>query len=147
MTGPATVFDKPTDYIGKSIPRSDASRLLRGKGHYVDDIQLPRMVHAVFLRAPHAHAKIISIDIKEAEKAKGVIAIYTGNDIAKHVEPYVGVLSHLPGLRSPAQYPLAVDVARWQGEPVAVVVCSSRALGEDALELINISYEFFIKFF
>ena len=141
MTGPATVFDKPTDYIGKSIPRSDASRLLRGKGHYVDDIQLPRMVHAVFLRSPHAHAKIISIDIKEAEKAKGVIAIYTGNDIAKHVEPYVGVLSHLPGLRSPAQYPLAVDVARWQGEPVAVVVCSSRALGEDALELINISYE------
>ena len=99
------------------------------------------MVHAVFLRSPHAHAKIISIDIKEAEKAKGVIAIYTGNDIAKHVEPYVGVLSHLPGLRSPAQYPLAVDVARWQGEPVAVVVCSSRALGEDALELINISYE------
>ena len=58
--------------FGKSIPRSDASRLLRGKGHYVDDIQLPRMVHAVFLRSPHAHAKIISIDIKEAEKAKGL---------------------------------------------------------------------------
>ena len=55
MTGPATVFDKPTDYIGKSIPRSDASRLLRGKGHYVDDIQLPRMVHAVFLRSTQAH--------------------------------------------------------------------------------------------
>ena len=141
MSGPATIFDKPRDYIGKSIPRSDAARLLRGQGRYVDDMQLPRMVHAVFLRSPYAHAKINSIDVSEATQAAGVIAVYTGKDIAKHVEPYIGVLSHLPGLRSPAQYPLAVDVARWQGEPVAVVVCTSRALGEDALELINISYE------
>ncbi|MDC0971484.1 xanthine dehydrogenase family protein molybdopterin-binding subunit, partial [Alphaproteobacteria bacterium] len=141
MSGPATIFDKPRDYIGKSIPRSDAARLLRGQGRYVDDMQLPRMVHAVFLRSPYAHAKINSIDVSEATQAPGVIAVYTGKDIAKHVEPYIGVLSHLPGLRSPAQYPLAVDVARWQGEPVAVVVCTSRALGEDALELINISYE------
>ena len=74
MTGPATVFDKPTEYIGKSIPRSDASRLLRGKGHYVDDIQLPRMVHAVFLRSPHAHANIISIDIK-----RPVVTKYKGD--------------------------------------------------------------------
>ena len=141
MSGPATIFDKPRDYIGKSIPRSDAARLLRGQGRYVDDMQLPRMVHAVFLRSPYAHAKINSIDVSEATQATGVIAVYTGKDIAKHVEPYIGVLSHLPGLRSPAQYPLAVDVARWQGEPVAVVVCTSRALGEDALGLINISYE------
>lgn len=141
MTGPASVFDKPTDYIGKSIPRSDAARLLRGQGRYVDDMQLPRMVHAVFLRSPLAHAKINSIDVSKAAQARGVIAVFSGMDIAQHVEPYVGVLSHLPGLRSPAQYPLAVDVARWQGEPVAVVVCTSRALGEDALELIDVSYE------
>ena len=141
MTGPATVFDKPTDYIGKSIPRSDAARLLRGQGRYVDDIQLPRMVHAVFLRSPYAHAKINAIDISQAMKLSGVVAIFTGKDIAQHVEPYVGVLSHLPGLRSPAQYPLAVDVARWQGEPVAVVICASRASGEDALEHIRVDYE------
>ncbi len=141
MTGPVTVFDKPTDYIGKSIPRSDAARLLRGRGRFVDDMQLPRMVHAVFLRSPYAHAKINAIDISQAIKLQGVVAIYTGKDIAQHVEPYVGVLSHLPGLRSPAQYPLAVDVARWQGEPIAVVICASRALGEDALEHIRVDYE------
>ena len=141
MSGPATIFDKPSEYIGKSIPRSDAARLLRGQGRYVDDMQLPRMVHAVFLRSPYAHAKIKSINTSNAAEATGVIAVYTGNEIAQHVAPYVGVLSHLPGLRSPAQYPLAVDVARWQGEPVAVIVCTSRALGEDALELIEIDYE------
>ena len=85
MTGPATVFDKPTDYIGKSIPRSDASRLLRGQGRYVDDMQLPRMVHAVFLRSPYAHAKINSIDISQAIDLQGVVAIYTGRHIAQHV--------------------------------------------------------------
>ena len=84
MSGPATIFDKPRDYIGKSIPRSDAARLLRGQGRYVDDMQLPRMVHAVFLRSPYAHAKINSVDISAAKAHDGVVAIFTGQDIEKY---------------------------------------------------------------
>ncbi|MCZ8153364.1 MAG: hypothetical protein O9292_13370, partial [Rhodobacteraceae bacterium] len=63
MTGPATIFDRPNRYIGKAEPRADAARLLAGRGRFVDDIQLPRMVHAAFLRSPHAHARIVSLDV------------------------------------------------------------------------------------
>ncbi|MEM6634584.1 MAG: xanthine dehydrogenase family protein molybdopterin-binding subunit [Pseudomonadota bacterium] len=141
MTGPLTVFDRPNTYIGRSVPRPDARRLSEGRGRYVDDKVLPRMVHAAFLRSVHAHAKITSIDLTEARAAPGVIAAWTGADLAEHVEPYVGVLSHLAGLRSAPQMPLAVDVARWQGEPIAMIVATSRAAAEDALALIDVDYE------
>ena len=140
MSGPLSVFDKPNSYIGKSVPRPDAKRLLQGRGRYVDDVQLPRMVHAAFLRSPYAHAQIVSIDITAARKLDGVVAVYCGKDMQAHVTPWVGVLSHLEGLRSAEQMPMAIDVARWQGEPVAMVVASSRALAEDACELIEIEY-------
>ena len=78
MTGPAHIFDKPNRYIGKSSPRADAARLLQGRGKFVDDVTLPRMVHAAFLRSPFAHATITAIDTAEAKDAPGVIAIYTG---------------------------------------------------------------------
>jgi carbon-monoxide dehydrogenase large subunit len=140
MTGPLTIFDKPNSYIGKSVPRPDARRLAQGRGRFVDDRQLPRMVHAAFLRSPYAHADITSIDLSDALQMPGVLAAYSGADLVPHVEPYVGVLSHLAGLRSPPQMPLAVDVARWQGEPVAMVVATSRALAEDAVERIVVDY-------
>jgi carbon-monoxide dehydrogenase large subunit len=141
MTGPATIFDKPNRYIGQPSPRADARRLLQGRGQYVDDVTLPRMVHAAFMRSPHAHAAILSIDVDDARAMPGVIAVYTGADLAKHVTPYVGVLSHLAGLRSAEQYPLAVGVARWQGEPVVMVIATSRALAEDAVEVVFVDYE------
>ncbi len=141
MTGPLTIFDRPNSYIGKSVTRPDARRLSEGRGRFVDDKKLPRMVHAAFQRSPHAHARILSVDLEEARAAPGVIAVYSGADLAPHVEPYVGVLSHLAGLRSAPQFPLAVDVARWQGEPVAMVVAASRAEAEDAAELIMADYE------
>jgi carbon-monoxide dehydrogenase large subunit len=141
MTGPAHIFDKPNRYIGKSSPRADAARLLQGRGKFVDDVTLPRMVHAAFLRSPFAHATITAIDTAEAKDAPGVIAIYTGHDLTDHVTPYVGVLTHLKGLRSAPQHPLAVDVARWQGEPVVMVIATSRALAEDACELVEVDYE------
>ncbi len=140
MTGPLTHFDKPNSYIGKSVPRPDARRLSEGRGRFVDDIQLPRMVHAAFLRAPYAHADIVGLDVSEAKTAPGVVAVYTGADMAQHVEPYVGVLTHLAGLRSPPQHPLAVDRVRWQGEPVAMVIATTRAAAEDAAELIVAEY-------
>lgn len=141
MTGPATIFDKPNRYIGQPSPRADASRLLQGRGQFVDDIVLPRMVHAAFVRSPHAHATILSIDVEDARAMPGVIAIYTGADLAEHVTPYVGVLTHLTGLRSAPQYPLAIDVARWQGEPIVIVIAASRALAEDAAELVLVDFE------
>ncbi|MDE0113400.1 MAG: xanthine dehydrogenase family protein molybdopterin-binding subunit [Albidovulum sp.] len=136
MTGPATIFDKPNDYIGKSVSRSDARRLLEGRGRFVDDIQLPRTLHAAFLRSPYAHAEIVHIDSTEAETAPGVVRVFKGEDLIGVVEPYVGILTHLAGLRSAPQMPIAVDRARWQGEPVAMVVASTRGEAEDAAELI-----------
>ena len=140
MTGPAHIFDKPNRYIGKPEPRADAVRLLQGRGSFVDDQKLPRMVHAALVRSPHAHAKILSIDTQEARAATGVVAVYSGEDLAKHVMPYVGTLTHLVGLRSMPQHPLAVGVARWQGEPVVMIVATSRALAEDACELVYVDY-------
>ena len=137
MTGPVHAFDRPGATIGQPVPRPDARRLLEGRGKYVDDLQLPRMVHAAFLRSPYAHADIQGIDPSAAKAAPGVVAVLTGNDLVGVVEPYVGVLSHLAGLRSPPQMPLAVDRARWAGEPIAMVLADTRAAAEDAVELIE----------
>lgn len=141
MTGPTTIFDRPNRYIGQPEPRADAARLLQGRGRYVDDIQLPRMAHAAFLRSPHAHARITALDVSEARAMPGVVAVYTGADLAAHMTPYVGVLSHLAGLRSAPQHALAIDVVRWQGEPVVMVIAASRAEAEDAVERIAADYE------
>ncbi len=132
MSGKLSFFDRPNSYIGRSVPRPDARRLLIGRGRFVDDRQLPRMVHAAFLRSPHPHARIGAIRVDLAKALPGVVGVFTGKDLAEHVEPWSGVLTHLKGLRSPDQYPLAVDTARWQGEPVVMVIAESRAVAEDA---------------
>ncbi len=141
MTGPLSIFDRPNSYIGRSIARPDARRLLEGRGSYVDDLQLPRMVHAAFVRSPHAHARIRSIETGAAKALPGIVAVYSGDDLVPHVSPWVGVLTHLQGLRSPPQMPMAVEVARWQGEPVVMVIAESRAVAEDACGLIEVEYE------
>ena len=141
MTGPLSIFDRPNSYIGRSVPRPDAVRLMEGRGSYVDDLQLPRIVHAAFVRSPYAHARINGIDSQAAAALPGVLAVYTGEDMARHVTPWVGVLTHLQGLRSPPQSPLAVGTARWQGEPVVMLVAESRALAEDACALVEVDYE------
>ena len=136
MTGPLHRFDRPNSYIGRAVERPEARRLLEGRGRFVDDLTLPRMLHAAFFRSPHAHAEIRGIDLAAARAAPGVVAILTGADLVGRVEPYVGVLSHLKGLRSPPQMPMPADRARWQGEPLAMVLAQSRAEAEDAVELI-----------
>ncbi len=140
MTEKLGLFDRPNSYIGRSVPRPDARRLLAGRGRFVDDRTLPRMLHAAFLRSHHAHARVDAIDVANAKALPGVVAVFTGKDLAKRVEPWSGVLTHLKGLRSPDQYPLAVDTARWQGEPVAMVCAESRAIAEDACALIEVDY-------
>ena len=99
------------------------------------------MTHVAFVRSPHAHARIKSIKADAAKKAPGVIAVVTGAELAKVMTPWVGVLTHLKGLKSAPQYPIAVERACWQGEAVAAVVARTRAQAEDACELVEVSYE------
>jgi len=132
---------KPTTYIGQDIPRPNARRLLAGRGQYVDDLRLPRELHAAFVRSPHAHARIVSINLTEARKAKGVFWCGTGIDVARAVSPWVGTLSHFKGMKSAPQYAVAIERATWQGEAVAVVVAQTRAQAEDAVQLIEVDYQ------
>lgn len=133
--------DRPNSYIAASVPRPNARRLLQGRGRFVDDKVLPRMVHAAFVRSPHAHARILSIDTAAARALPGVVAVYDGEDMAKVITPWVAVLTHLSGMRSPPQPALARGVAHWQGEPVVMVVAQSRALAEDAAALVEVDYD------
>jgi carbon-monoxide dehydrogenase large subunit len=141
MSGPLSFLDRPASYIGKSVPRPNAKRLLQGRGVYVDDIRLPRLVHAAFRRSPYAHARIKRIDTAPAVRMSGVLRVVTAADLAGLCTPWVGILSHLKGMKSAPQHPLARDRATWQGEPVAAVVAESRALAEDAADAINIEWE------
>src|SRR5580692_3343208 len=97
---PLSVLDRPNSYIGKLLPRPNLDRLMQGRGLYVSDMVLPRMAHVVFLRSPHAHAKITGIDADAARRVSGVIAVVSGRELAAVITPWVGVLSHLKGLKS-----------------------------------------------
>jgi carbon-monoxide dehydrogenase large subunit len=136
-----SALDRPNSYIGRSVPRPNLSRLTQGRGQFVSDVALPRMVHAAFVRSPHAHARIKKIATDEAKKAPGVIAVVAGPELAKVMTPWVGVLTHLKGIKSAPQYPLALERACWQGEAVCAVVAKTRAQAEDAAELVAVEYE------
>ncbi|MBO23323.1 MAG: carbon monoxide dehydrogenase [Rhodospirillaceae bacterium] len=135
-----TIHDRPNSYIGRSVPRPNIRRLVEGKGRFTDDVTLPRMVFAAFLRSPYAHADIVSIDASAAEAAPGVVRVVTGKEMAEVCSPWVGVLTHLEGLKSQPQYALPIDKATWQGEAVAAVVAETRAQAEDAVELVQIEW-------
>ncbi len=138
---PLSALDRPNSYIGRSVPRPNLARLTQGRGQYVSDLVLPRMAHVAFLRSPHAYARIKAIDTAQARRAPGVIAIVTGAELAKVITPWVGVLTHLKGLKSAPQHAIAVDRACWQGEAVCAVVARTRADAEDACALIAVDYE------
>jgi len=127
--------------IGARVPRLELRRLLSGNGRYIDDVKLPRMLHACFVRSPHPHARIVSIDTQAARQAPGVAAVFTAADINPRCEPFVGVALHRPGHRSPPQSLLAGERALWQGQPVAMIVAESRAEAEDAAELVAIDWQ------
>src|SRR6202021_2097476 len=134
-------LDRPNSYIGRSVPRPNLARLTQGRGQYVSDVVLPRMVHVAFVRSPHAHARIKKIDTAEAKSAPGVVAVVTGPELAKVITPWVGVLTHLKGIKSAPQHAIAVDRACWQGEAVCAVVAKTRAEAEDACALVDVDYE------
>jgi len=136
-----SALDRPNSYIGRALPRPNLQRLTQGRGLYVSDVTLPRMAHAAFLRSPYAHATITGIDLAAARAMPGVLAVLDGPAVAALTTPWVGVLTHMRGLKSAPQHALAVDRVRWQGEPVAMVVAATRAQAEDAAEHILVDYD------
>src|SRR6516164_7342542 len=136
-----SALDRPNSYIGRSVPRPNLARLTQGRGQYVSDIVLPRMAHVAFVRSPHAHARIKQVATEQAKKAPGVVAVVTGAELAHVITPWVGVLTHLKGIKSAPQHAIAVARACWQGEAVCAVVARTRAEAEDACALVDVDYE------
>jgi carbon-monoxide dehydrogenase large subunit len=128
-------------YIGQSLERPGAHRLVQGQGCYVDDIELPRMAHVVYWRSPVAHCRILSVNAEFARRMPGVIKVADGAEIAKVCKPWVATLGHLAGMKSAPQHALALDRACWQGEAVVAVVAETRAQAEDALQYLQVQWE------
>jgi len=132
------------NYIGKSVKRREDARFLKGAGKYTDDIKLPKMTQAAFARSPYAHAKIVSIDTSGAEKAEGVVAVYTANDACgQYGVPCGWQVNFKNGetMREPVHPLLAKDKIRHLGEAVAVIIAESLELARDAAELVEVEYE------
>ena len=123
-------------YVGRPMQRVEDAAILTGRGRYADDLGVkPGTLHAAILRSPHAHAELGLIDFAAALKAPGVRAVLTGADLPAWSKPFV------VGVKAPMeQWALAMDRVRYVGEPVAVVVAESRALAEDALDLVRVDY-------
>src|SRR5512147_648243 len=126
-----------TRYFGERIKRNEDPRLLTGQGLYVDDVDLPNMLHAAFVRSPYAHARIKHIDVSQAREREGVIAIYTADDLGEYWKPGPLLVSPPPVkdivFNARMQVPLVKDTVRHLGEAVAMVVAESRYIAEDAL--------------
>lgn len=127
-------------WIGRSVSRRAMAAHTSGRGQFVDDLSAPRMVHAAFVRSPYAHARIDAIDIATAKERPGVVAVFTGADIARTCKPWVGVLTTFPGMQSAPQYPLPLELATWQGEAIVMVLAETRAQAEDACEFVEIAW-------
>jgi carbon-monoxide dehydrogenase large subunit len=134
-----------TRYFGSRVQRNEDERLLTGRALFVDDVELPGMLHAAFLRSPHAHARIRAIDVSAALRREGVAAVYTAADLGDYWRPGPLLVPPPPidGIvfNERTQVPLAKGKVRHAGEPVALVVAASRYIAEDALADIAVDYE------
>ena len=130
---------KSDKWVGKSLPRKEENRLLRGRGRFADDIKMRETLYLRFVRSPYAHARITSVDVSAAEALPGVVATLTGAEIAPHVQPFIQIGPD-PAAKI-KDYALAVSKVRYQGEPVAAVVAESPSIADDAAELITVDYE------
>ncbi len=126
--------------VGQRVKRVEDPRILSGQGRYVDDVDLPGMLHGAFLRSQVPHGRLLSLDVSEARQLPGVVAVYTGDDLGRLVEPIVGGavggMNLLPGMTLPTFHALATDKVRHVGDPIALVVAESRHVAEDGAELI-----------
>lgn len=126
--------------IGADIDPAEDEALVRGEGTFVSDVNFPGMVHAALLRSPHARARIIRLDVSAARSAPGVISAVSFRDLADAMKPLPQILPH-PALRSRTPLPLASDRVRYVGEPIAIVIAKDRYQAEDAVALIDVSFE------
>jgi carbon-monoxide dehydrogenase large subunit len=127
-------------HIGAPLARKEDLRLLTGHGRFVDDIEVPGALHACFVRSPHPHARIRSISTKPAEQSQGVVAVYTGKDLAQWTTP-LRMAPPIEGLLPVEMTTLPVDKVRFHGDPLACVIAESRYLAEDAAERVEVDYE------
>ncbi len=129
-------------YVGSPIKRREDDALLRGSGTFVDNLTLPGTLAMVVVRSPYPHARITSVNVDAARALDGVVAVFSGADLA---EDWVGGMPCAwpvtEDIKMPPHYPLATDEARYQGDGVAVVVAESRAVAKDAAELVEVDYE------
>ena len=130
-----------TRWFGASIPRNEDPRLLRGKGTYVDDIDLPEQLHAAVLRSTHARARILNIDATAARELPGVHLVLTASDLGSVLEPSPLLVPHDALTQPRTQLPLALSEVRYVGEAIAFVVADDRYIAEDALDLIDVEFE------
>ena len=132
--------------IGDEVLRKEDRRFLLGKGRFVADLALPGQLHVAFVRSPHGHAKITSLDIASAAAMPGVVAILTGNDMARDgvgSMPFMWLMKNNDGspMKQPPRWPLARDRVRHAGEPVALVVAETPSQAMDAAEAVEVAYE------
>ena len=139
-----------TAFIGRSLPRREDRRLLTGRGQFIADFELPRMLHAVFVRSPLAHARIKAVDLTRAAAAPGVIAALSGPELAQLLPPVSDTQLALPSkwttqvqhkFINPQQPLLAHDKVRHVGEAVAVIVAETRYAAEDAAQLVELDLD------
>src|SRR3990172_7702014 len=136
-------------YFGAAVKRREDPRFLRGEARYVDDVTLAGMLHAAFLRSPHAHARVARIRTERAAALSGVTRVFTFADLERWMKPLPLFGAVPPGLAAPIrfdvrqapQWALCRDRARYVGEIVTMVVAESRARAEDALDLIEVEWE------
>lgn len=135
-----------SQWIGKPMRRVEDQRLLTGHGRFTDDISLPGQVHAWFVRSPHAHARIVRIDTAQALGAPGVVAVFTGAEVAAEglaPLPYTHLHKRPDGteMAAPPRMALTADVARFVGDAVAMVLAETRDQAHDAAELVEVEWE------
>ncbi len=133
-------------FIGKRIVRNEDPQLLTGQAQFVDDVEIPGMLHAAFLRSDYAHARLLSIDVSKARQRPGVIAVFTAEDMGDDWQPGPPLVSPPPTAKdvvfySRRQVPLVKDKVRHAGEAIAVVIAESRYIAEDAVEDIAVDLE------
>lgn len=126
-----------------SMKRKEDARFVRGQGNYVDDVNLPGMLHGAILRSPHAHARILGVDTSRAEALPGVVAVITGKILEGIPRPSLlgDNFAWMPTLSYDTQAVLATDKVRFQGQEVAFVIAETRYIAKDALDLIDVDYE------
>jgi carbon-monoxide dehydrogenase large subunit len=128
-------------YVGQAVRRREDANLVTGHGTYVDNYQAPGLLHAVIVRSPFAHARIVSVDVSKARTAPGVVAAFSGEDLKSDYGALPCFWPVSDDIKMPVHLPLAVDKARYVGDGVAVVVAASRAQAKDAAELVEVEYD------